>query len=716
MPPVVASIGSVLTAISSFTIAGIAVGSIALNLAGSLILSAVAQRLTRGNQRATLSQQDIKRELAQPKSRPAKRFIYGRVKAPGTPAPLRVDGDVLYMCLILNSRPSAGSPTIYFDNREAQVDSGDMLDFTGPGATLAPVEAGQSFGEGTDRPRVWLGLGGQTTAPDEIVSDLGGEVLATDGWRGLTVLWVRIPVGPNDTRVDRWPRTPPVIEVEADWSKVWDPRDEAQDPDDPATWTYSNNQALCLLDAILQNPIKRRPRFLVDVDAFSDAADLADESVARFYAGGTAPRYTTNGILIWSTGELVDQISPLAEAGGGDLVQIGGQISYAPPVTLSPSYTIDDILEDGGLEFTRLVPGSDLPTAVRASYIAPDRGWQESDIPALAVGSGATQDVEDGIVSLPLSFVTEATQAMRVQKIVRNRLAAQRRLSVTLPPDAIDLTPGAVAAWGISELPKCNGNWRVQSISPSAWLQGDGVALRCPVQLAEEPASVDAWDPEADEFELATETYTPPAPVRVAPTDLTATTGPGVAIGDTPRIRFSFEPVAGNVVGYEWQWRETGGEYAEGGSISASVADSLDRPFGYLTPVVPGTEYQIQVRTLYLGALSDFTSVTITAQGPAYDLDPPSDGQAIGGAGQIEVSFLTPNNVAFEEIEFWGSDTDDSGAAVLLTTIASAANTVRTIAETGLGASETRFYFARSRGPFGSVSAFSASVSATTDP
>ena len=683
------------------------------SLAGSLVLSAAGQRLFGRRPGA----QEIKRELAQPQSRPPKRFVYGRYRAMGSPARPVETNNVLYMAYVLNSRPSAGNMTVFFDDRKSKVVAGDMFDFSGPGATLEPDDEAQSFGVGADRPRVWIGLGNQTTIPAEILAGADGEFLGSDVGRGLTIIWVRIPRGENSTWFDRWPSWPPLVEAEGNYSLVWDPRDEAQDPDSPETWAWSDNQALCLLDSILRNPIIRRPRFLVDIEAFSDAADLADEPVARFYAGGNVPRYTANGVLIWSGAELMDQLAPLAEAGAGDLVQISGQISYAPPVSRAPDYTIAHILEEGGFEFARLIPGKDLPQAVRASYISADRNYSDAELPALAVGAGSTSIDDDGILDLPLPFVTEATQAMRVQKIARNRLAAQKRISCMLPPDAIDLTPGAVVAWGISELPKCNGNWRVGSISPSAWLQGDGVALRCPVQLVEQPANVDAWNPAADEFELATEEYTPPAPVRVPPADLQATTGPGVASGTTARIRFSFLPVAGNVVGYEWQWREVGGSFAEGGSISDSVRDASDRGFGFLVPVEPGVEYQIQVRTIYLGAISDFTSVTITAQGPEFALDPPSDGEAIGGAGQIVVSFRAPNNAAFEGIEFWANDADDITTASLIEgPFFGSANATFEITESGLGADVTRYYWARSVGPFGSVSGFSASVNATTDP
>ncbi len=724
MPAVVPALTSVFTAISgtvasisAFTIGGIAVGSIALNLGASLALSAIANNSARRAARRTAaSLPELKRELQLPGSRPPKRFAYGRAKITGTPSPIRVVGDVLFMCIILNSRPSSGNATITFDGIEARILEGDMLNFAGPGATLEPVRDDVSFGTGAERPQAWLGRGDQVGPPSQILGELAGDLIATDGWRGLTVLWLRIPAGPSETRADRWPRTPPEVEVEADWSRVWDPRDPAQSPTNPATWTYSNNQVLCLLDAIMNNPIRRRPLALIDLDSFINGANLADQMVGRFYQGGSVRRYMANGLLVWRDAEIIDQVTPLAQAGAGQLVQIGGKLAYSSGAARAPVYTITDILADGGFEFERLRPGSDIPLAIRASYIAPDRDWQEAELPALAVGAGAVATQDEGIADLPLSFVTEPTQGMRVQKIVRNLTAAQKRLKVMLPPDAINLVAGSVVTWGISELPKCAGNWRVASINPSLWMEGEGVALRCPVELVEEPANLDAWNPAVDEFELATEIYTPPAPVRNVPADLQLTTGPGVASGDVPRIRFSFLPVIGNVIGYEWQWRIAGGEWTEGGAISADIRDSSDRVFGFLVPVVPDTGYDIRIRTIYFGAVSDWTSAAITALGPDYDLDPPAGGTATGAEDQIEVSFITPNNAAFRAIEVWGSDTDSSGAAELLIVIFSAPNTVQTFIETDLGDEVTRYYFARSQGPFGAVSAFSESVTATTDP
>ena len=715
MPPVGIAIAQFAAAAAS--VVGINVVNAAFALAGSLLVNAVAQRLLR---RSGPSPQQVRFDLLQPSTRPVKRFVYGRKRAPATPVRRWVVGNRMYQLTILNSRPSAVTGfTVYFDGRASEIVSGNAFDFAGSGARLRITENFPDFGFAPQRPRIWIGRGNQVSPPAELLTLLPDDLLSTDAFAGQTVMWVEMNAGRNEERFDRWPNgTRTEIEVEADWSLVCDPRDPAQDFDDPSTWQWSDNQALCLLDAILQNPIRRWPRFLMNMQSFIDGANLADQSVP-LKADGTVNRYTTNGILVWNGAEIMDQVQPIAEAGAGEIVKIGGQVTYSNGAARATDYTITDILDGQGFSFNRLRPSSDLPVAVRASYINPDRDWQESELPALAVGAGGLSLGDDGIAGLPLNFVTEPTQAMRVQKIVRNRVAAQKRITCMLPPDAIQLVPGSVCEWGIAEIPYAAGRWRVEEINPHVWLSdNDGVSMRCAVSLAQEPDDLDAWSPAVDEFDLATEEYIPPAPVRVAPSDLQATTGPGVASGTTARIRFSFLPVTGNVIGYEWQWREVGGSYAEGGTINADVRDTSDRVFGFLVPVEPGVEYQIRVRTLYFGPISGWTpAIVITAQGPEFALDPPVNGQAVGGGGQIVVSFQAPNNASFEGIEFWANDADDlSTAALIEGPFFGSANATFEITESGLGDDVTRFYWTRSVGPFGSVSDFSDSVSATTDP
>ena len=88
----------------------------------------------------------------------------------------------------------------------------------------------------------------------------------------------------------------------------------------------------------------------------------------------------------------------------------------------------------------------------------------------------------------------------------------------------------------------------------------------------------------------------------------------------------------------------------------------------------------------------------------------------MGGVQSIQVSFTAPNSPFYTGMEFWGSDTNDSSAATLLSTQFGAAGEVKTFTETGLGDDQTRFYFAVALGSLGRRSGFTDFVAATTDP
>lgn len=686
---------------------------------GLSVLGSVAGMLLNKPEKPRLPQ--MKRELAAADSRPPYRFVYGHNRVYGSPAPWRVKGQKLYGCLILNSRPSAGTNLrIFIDKREAAL-TGDIFDFSGPGALGQAVEQDEAWGD--NDAHFWLGLGDQTGPPAEILSEIPEYIEETDRWEGLTVLWCRFDSGSVNRRQQRWPRVPPDVEVEADWSLVWDPTDEEQDADDPSTWGYSANQALCLLDALRRNPIRRYPLSQIHLESFIEGASIAAEPVERHYQGGTEQRYEAHGVLIWNGNEILDQVEPLAEAGAGSLVRIGSRIGYAPGAWREPIYTITDILEEGGIDFQRLVPGRDLPRAIRAMYIAPDRDWQEAELPLRMVEGAETIVGDDAVQEIKLGFVTSATQAQRIQKIVAERAAAQRRLTCTLPPDAIELVAGANVLGGLpSGFERLNRVWQVESINPSLWLTDveGGVAMRCPVKLREEAESHYAWDPETDEVEIKQEDFDAARSDVPMPGEIIPTTGAAVALGTQPRIKFAFDPAEREVDGYEWEYSVEDGPYVTGGDLDGETLDDDDRVYGYIAPAEVGKSYDIRVRS-YIGALhrtSEWQEVTnVVAEAPSVDLAIPHSGSAVGGAGEITVTFTSPNSADFKGIEIFGMSTDDINApADFHETAYGAQNLAFEFTQTGLGANETRYYFARSIGTYGARSDFTDSVSATTDP
>lgn len=610
--PTAAHAAPVITAITAFKAALTAtkLGAFLYNLAGSILFSAIAAKLAPRPKQA-----DIKRELAQPQSRQPYRFVYGYSRILGSPLPLRVKGNVLYGCLLLNSRPSNGNFTLYFDKRLATVTGGDIYDFSDDGATLTFEDFPAQVGDA--QPRVWIGRGDQTSPPDLLVTEVPEFFTADDAWQGRTVLWLRLDAGSNGQRQQRWPSTPPVIEVEGEWSRVYDPRDEDQDPDDESTWLFSRNQALCLMDALRTNPIRRYTMDTLHVDSFIEGANVADEEVSLFYAppASTESRYTVSGMIVWNGNEIGDQVTPLVVAGAGDMVRIGGRLGYAAGAYREPVVTVTDFIAGDGIDLQTVAPGRDMPRAVRASYTSPQRDWQPAEVPELAIVGGVGIG-DEGILELDLSFVTSATQAMRVQQIAARRAALQRRLSVTLWPDALDVVAGATVEFALpAPLTRLNGLWIVESANPSVWLAdtSGGVALRVPVSLAQHAESVYAWVPETDEFEtLAVDAFTPATDRSLAPpTDLQALGG---SVDITALIDFSFLPSpAPATLLYQWEWRTTGfGGWVSGGTLPTDAL-TAGRVVGRLTGLRGGTDHDIRVRATGAGRQSEWLTITDVA-------------------------------------------------------------------------------------------------------
>jgi hypothetical protein len=257
---------------------------------------------------------------------------------------------------------------------------------------------------------------------------------------------------------------------------------------------------------------------------------------------------------------------------------------------------------------------------------------------------------------------------------------------------------------------RINGTYEVTAAYPGVWatdIEG-GVALRVPVELTQTAEDHYAWDPEADEVDLReADEFDPLPPIVPAPLEIVATTGESAALAGVPRIRFAFLPEDGADY-YEYRAWITG--ESEGG-LSLLTGEDLDgdgRVFAFIG-AIPGREYNISVRSVrergagrgYHAAVSDWTSTTVTALPPDLDLDAPEIGSATGGDGEIVAQFQAPNSADFKGLEIWGSDTPDLADAGLLDgPFYGAANATYELTETGLGPEQTRWYFARSLGPY----------------
>ena len=681
-------------------------GSLIAGIVTQIGISLVLSQLVSMNQKS----QDILRQLQLPNSLPAKRFVYRKTWAPGTPAPVRVKGSKMYACYILNSRASAGPFTLLLDKRVVEVNSGDPYDFSGPGASAT----NEPF---SGHCKYWIGRGDQTSPPTEILSSVPELFSVTDAWQGLTVIWLVLDAGKAGQMQERWPATPPEVFVDGYWSLVSDPRD----PEAPPAW--SANQALCVLDALKNNPLRSYDDRNLYLELFAWSADIADEPFA-VKSGGFIPKFETNGVLAFTTGsELEDQIMPLVSAGASRLIRVGGRLGLIPAVYSAPTMTFNHVLTDQPMTFNRYRPSSELYTEVQATYTSPERFYEEAATPVYVLdGAQAEDGGEAKLGQFNLRFITDHRQAQYVAAILGRRTRMQRSVSAMLPANAFDLIACSTLTYDFpSPYTTRNGIYEVEEIHPGGDVIGkSGFAMRCFVVSRETEPEIYYWTPAEDEQDAIVEEYTPavagvspPGTINLVSDETTVLISGNTYIA---RVLFSFDPSSSSsVTSYQWDYT-TGFSWQTGGSIAAEILNGSGDVFGYIIPAEIGEAYKVRVKAVSPNGESDYIeSDFITASAGSYLASPPTPISAIADVDSIAVTFQAPNEPAYAAMEIFVSTVDDSsGATLLFGPIYGAANSEVSRTHEGLGSSETYFYFARSRDTNGQASPFSASISATT--
>jgi len=723
---VVAAIAAVITAVtgaSAIVATTIATVATRLLVVGAILYGAARLSERRGEiSFATQKQADTKQRLQFPTSRPAIRHIHGETAVGCTPLPWPKYGNREFCAWLVQSRPSVGEMRFLFDNREIEFDDTDPYDFSGPGArSLTPPLTGAI--------RLWIGRGDQTSPPQEFLDNAGPDKadkypwLPTDAGQGCTIIFAYIWRGNSQQRAERWPNPIPQLTVQGKITPLWDPRDPEQSFDDPSSWTYSDNWALAVLDVALNNPV--RPHLLeeIDIDSFIEAANRSDDLVPT-RSEGLQKRYTVGGVTSYESVEIEDILEPLVMCGAGALTRQGGLLGLRAGVYETPQHVVRNTLDDV-FDFSTEAEGDDKPTEARGVYSPLERPLETAETPTLVF------DVEAGAAPRPatyqLPYVNNGARAQRIVSILANQERSTKRLGIVGPPEDIQAVAGAPvqvdfpAPFGAF----VNGEYLVESANPMLDPLGeDGVALRIGLQLRETGPDVYAWDAATQEQEIIHPEFDGFVDALVPPSNVTASTGPTAnrSTGDTiiPRIRVSFgQSTSVDAMGYEIQAGPAG---ADDWPLSATVSPPEDDLEGISTLVgyvdaEAGVLHDVRVRTTSVGGASDWVLIENVLPVVSVTLQTPDAGVATGGAGRIDLTFDVPFDDAVVGFEIWSAAVDDSAQAVLLTSFANpTTGETLTTSETGLGASVTRYYFARTRGAFSAASSFSASSSATTDP
>lgn len=197
-------------------------------------------------------------------------------------------------------------------------------------------------------------------------------------------------------------------------SPVFDPREVGQSHSDPATWLWSDNAALCILDYLTHADGYNRSIDDIDLPSFEAFADVCDDAIA-LAAGGTEARYRISGIY-GLTDDPQDVLAKMRAACDAEFYQtaegkiaIRGGVWDAPTVTIRDTDILGHSMEQGNNRFSAF-------NELKIIYTSPDHDFQSMEATAW---ENLVDQAERGVLpsSLNLDLAPSPSQARRLAKI-----------------------------------------------------------------------------------------------------------------------------------------------------------------------------------------------------------------------------------------------------------------------------------------------------------
>jgi hypothetical protein len=476
-----------------------------------------------------------------------------------------------------------------------------------------------------------------------------------------TAVHLIMPDPDPDTGEVPWTNLP-VISTLFRGRKVYDPRLGAgQTEANPATWAYSTNPALCVLDYLRDKRYgKGIPPTEIDMTSFGDAADYCDELV-NIPGGGTQKRYECHARI--DTGRsLIDNMRDLLSSCRGMLVWGAGlyKLVIDKPETVSAfDFTESNIIGAWQVSFGER---SQRYNQVRAQFVNPAKAYQV-DFITVKSSSFKTQDKsEDLVLDIELPCTANAYTARHLATIELKQSRNLIRCSFTATTDALKATAGSMVTITHTSIGWVAKKFRVTSLELG--YEGE-VKVTC-IEYDDAAYTLDSLN-----LDDTAGNTTLPNPRKVkAPTTLVLTTGATVALvledGTVQaRIRATWTASTDRFTDhYEVQWKRT----ADSQWSSAKVAAA--QLVYFVQMVSAGTSYDVRVRAVnHIDAKSPWLTGSTTAIGKNVAPGPPSALTATAKVGAISLAWTNAADADLGAIEIYESANSSFASATLIASL-----------------------------------------------
>lgn len=521
----------------------------------------------------------------------SRQIVYGRALVGGQLAYIESwynDRQFLTMTIIVAAHQVEEITAVYANDRKIA-----SARSSGNGAMPIVIDGKYNTGSGDNiKAFCWSADGTQTSWIAPTLTP-GGVSRNPPGWTSahklLGMAYVHVAFWYDK---DRFESGLPKIKVEVKGKNdIYDPR--------TGTTGYTDNQALCTLDALRWDRLMNVPDADIDMDAFAAAANIADQSVAAAN-GGTDKRYTVNGTIPIDRPPL-EVVTGLSAAGAGIPVYTQGKWTYVPGAYTEPVMTLDESDLVGGMTWQPGPPKRSRHNKATGTYIDAAQNFEEVEFSQLLISSYVEDDLEELEKTYQFPFTNSGTMARRLAKIdiERNRFGVT--VQMVCKYKTLRLTPGD-RVWLNNE--KNGWNNKIFRVEDVEFDFSSGVALT----LREDAAEIYDWE-EGDALALD-----PPPAIQIpdglnisAPLNLSATDELYRTLTRTAvkvRLIPTWEAPSEAAIAYDVQFKLSSSEaWVNAATYWQDTSIEIDD--------VQDLSYDIRVRSInVLGNKSDWTQIT----------------------------------------------------------------------------------------------------------
>lgn len=672
--------------VGAYAVAGISlstiVGTTAL-VGGSLLFqSAFGQQPKQRNE----TQQSVLNQAMGPRI-----CVYGRTMVGGSRYLFETRNGALLQGIILSAREIDRIEAYYIGDRKTVTTKGEeggiVTDF--PQTNVVSFEPHY----GTDN---------QAASPT-LLSQLPGIWTADHRLRGLAhVVVVFLGVKKEEQQIVYPQSYATPLRFLVRGAKVWDPTNGTQDPENRATWAWSENAGDCILDYLRHRDGMRFARSRIDVSSFADFHGLCAEPVAR-KDGTSEPRYRLGGTYALNEAPK-DVLARMLSTCDGQLVRgptgligIRGGRYRSPLVNIPTEQIIAADLTQGN---DRL----DAYNLLKVSYTEPGNFYQPTEIEAR---QDFTSQAQVGVIdsALDLAMVPSWTQAARLAKIKFAKDNPQWRGSTRTTLAALDALDQETARIVFDPLGDADVGPMMDADCTLTAFGLDAAMTGCTLGFTSISAEAYAWNPETDEPPRPA-LPNAPAPVNIVPTPVNVAVNPSrraVSGGATAVWGvLSWNADARTDLTAQAQYRVVGSGDA-GWQPMGVRADGISAEAG---PLTDGQTYDFRVRWVAGNTPSNWSNaVTLAAVADNTAPGAPSGFVVNGGAGKATGAFTAPNSANFGSAVLYRGTSTDFAAATAIRTLYGSPSQAFDFTDDGLSAGTFRYWVrARNRSGFGDAS------------